>query len=195
MNRRALRLVTLALFVATLGVIAAPGVAIADPISDKQAEAQQLEAQINGNAEKLSALNEQINSTQNELDKANADIQAAEALVDAAKAKTKELRAEVARRAAAVYTQSGSNSGVEELDAANAQDLSSKQKYSSLAAQRDNEIVTQLAKAKEQVQLRKADAEDARQAAQGKQDELQSQQDKLEAGQADLQKLNVEGHR
>ncbi len=189
MNRRALRLVTLALFVATLGVIAAPGVAIADPIGDKQAEAQQLESQINGNAEKLSALNEQINSTQNELDKANADIAAAEALVAAAKAKTTELRAEVARRAASVYTQSGTNSGVEELDAANAQDLSSKQKYSSLAAQRDNEIVAQLAKAKEQVTERKADAEDARQTAQGKQDELQSQKDKLDEGQAQLTQL------
>ncbi len=189
MNRRALKLVTLALFVATLGVIAAPGVSIADPISDKQAEAQQLEAQINSNAEKLGALNEQMNSTQNELDKANADIATADALVEAAKSKTKELRAEVARRAAAVYTQSGSNSGVEELDAQNAQDLSSKQKYSSLAAQRDNEIVTALAKAKEQVQLRKADAEDARQTAQAKQDELQSQKDKLDAGQAELTKL------
>jgi cell wall-associated NlpC family hydrolase len=189
MNRRALKLVTLALFVATLGVIAAPGVSIADPISDKQAEAQQLEAQINSNAEKLSALNEQMNSTQNELDKANADIATADALVDAAKSKTKELRAEVARRAAAVYTQSGSNSGVEELDAQNAQDLSSKQKYSSLAAQRDNEIVAALAKAKEQVQLRKADAEEARQVAQSKQDELQSQKDKLDAGQAELTKL------
>lgn len=189
MNRRALKLVITALFVAMLGVIAAPGVSIADPISDKQAEAQQLEAQINSNAEKLSALNEQINSTQNELDKANADIAAADALVAAAKAKTKELRAEVARRAAAVYTQSGSNSGVDELDAQNAQDLSSKQKYSSLAAQRDNEIVAQLAKAKEQVQLRKQDAEDARQVAQGKQDELQTQKDKLDAGQAELQKL------
>lgn len=189
MNRRALRLVTLALFIATLGVIAAPGVAIADPIGDKQAEAQQLESQINGNAEKLSALNEQINSTQNELDKANADIAAAEALVAAAKAKTTELRAEVARRAAAVYTQSGTNSGVEELDAANAQDLSSKQKYSSLAAQRDNEVVAQLAKAKEQVTERKADAEDARQAAQGKQDELQSQKSKLDEGQAQLTQL------
>lgn len=189
MNRRALRLVTLALFVATLGVIAAPGVSIADPIADKQAEAQQLEAQINSNAEKLSGLNEQMHSTQNELTKANADIAAADALVAAAKSKTKELRAEVARRAAAVYTQSGSNNGVEELDAANAQDLSSKQKYSSLAAQRDNEIVAALAKAKEQVQLRKADAEEARQVAQGKQDELQAQKDKLDAGQAQLTQL------
>jgi cell wall-associated NlpC family hydrolase len=191
MNRRALKLVITALFVATLGVVAAPGVSIADEISDKQAEAAQLEAQINSNAEKLSGLNEQMHSTQNELDKANEDIAAADALVAAAKAKTKELRDEVARRAAAVYTQSGSNSGVEELDAQNAQDLSSKQKYSSLAAQRDNEIVAALAKAKEQVQLRKADAEDARQVAQGKQDELQAQKDKLDAGQAELQKLSA----
>ena len=190
MNRRAIRLVIVALFVATLGAIAAPGVAIADPISDKQAEAQQLEAQISSNAEKLSTLNEQMHSTQIELDQANADIQAADAMVAAAKAKTKELRAEVARRAATVYTQSGTTSGVEELDAQNAQDLSTKQKYSSLAAQRDNEIVTALAKAKEQVQARKADAEQAREVAQNKQDELQSQKDKLDAGQAALNQLN-----
>ena len=191
MNRRALKLVITALFVATLGMVAAPGVSVADPIGDKQAEAQQLEAQINSNAEKLSGLNEQMHSTQNELHKANEDIAAADALVAAAKAKTKELRDEVARRAAQVYTQSGSNSGVEELDAQNAQDLSSKQKYSSLAAQRDNEIVAALAKAKEQLQLRKADAEDARQVAQGKQDELQAQKDKLDAGQAELTKLQA----
>jgi cell wall-associated NlpC family hydrolase len=191
MNRRALKLVITAMVVALLGVVAAPGVSVADPIGDKQAEAQQLEAQINSNAEKLSALNEQMNSTQNELNKANDDIATAEALVDAAKAKTKELRAEVARRAAAVYTQSGSNGGVEELDAQNAQDLSSKQKYSSLAAQRDNEIVAALAKAKEQVAERKADAEDARQVAQDKQNELQAQKDKLDAGQAQLNALNA----
>jgi cell wall-associated NlpC family hydrolase len=191
MNRRALKLVITALVVATFGVIAAPGVSVADPISDKQAEAQQLEAQINSNAEKLSALNEQMNSTQNELDKANADIATAEALVDAARLKTKELRDEVARRAATVYTQSGSTGGVEDLDAQNAQDLSSKQKYSSLAAQRDHEIVAALAKAKEQVALRKADAEDSRQVAQGKQDELQSQKEKLDAGQAQLNQLSA----
>ncbi len=191
MNRRAIRLVILAVFVALLGVIAAPGLAIADPISDKQAEAQALAAQINSNAEKLSALNEQINSTQNEVAQANADIVAADAAVAAAKAKTKELRAEVAARAASVYTQSGSTSGVEELDAQNAQDLSTKQKYSSLAAQRDNQIVVDLAKAKEQVQVRKADAEEARQAAQGKQDELQSQQSKLQDGQGALNALNA----
>jgi cell wall-associated NlpC family hydrolase len=189
MNRRALKLVIVGLFVAMLGVIAAPGVSIADPISDKQAEAQQLDAQISANAEKLAALNEQMNSTQNDLDKANTDIQNANALVAAAKAKTQQLRDEVARRAAAVYTQSGTTGGIENLDAQNAQDLSSKQKYSSLAAQRDNELVVALAKAKEQVQLRKADAEQARQTAQDKANQLQSQKQELDAGQAQLTAL------
>ena len=93
MNRRACRLVLFSLVIATLGALVAPGVAIADPIGDKQAEAAQLEAQINSNAEKLSGLNEKINSAQNELDQAEADIRAADALVAAAKAKTRELQA------------------------------------------------------------------------------------------------------
>jgi cell wall-associated NlpC family hydrolase len=190
MNRRALRLVIAALVVATIGVMAAPGTSIADPISDKREEAAQLAAQINDNAEKLAALNEQINSTQNELDQANQEIHDADAQVAAAKAKTKELRAAVAARAAEVYTQSGTTSGVEELDAQNAQDLSSKQKYSSLAAQRDDEIVNELAKAKEQLIARKGEAEQARNAAQSKQAELTAQQDKLQAGQAQLEQLN-----
>jgi peptidoglycan DL-endopeptidase CwlO len=189
MNRRAFRLVLFALVIATMGALIAPGVAIADPIGDKQAEAAQLEAQINSNAEKLSGLNERINSAQNELDKANADIQTADALVDAAKAKTRELRAEVARRAAAVYTQSGSTGGVEELDSQNAQELSTRQKYSSLAAQRDKEIVNDLAKAKEQVLARKADAEKARQVAQDQQDQIKAQKAKLDEGQAALEQL------
>lgn len=189
MNRRAIKLVPLALVIATMGALLAPAVATADPISDKQAEAADLEAQINTNAEKLSALNEQINSAQNELARANEAIATADALVAAAQAKTKELRSEVARRAASVYTQSGSTSGVEELDSQNAQDLSTRQKYSSLAAQRDNQIVNQLARAKEQVAVRKADAEQARQTAQDQSDAIQTQKDKLDAGQADLVKL------
>lgn len=189
MNRRAIRLVPLALVIVTVGALLAPAVATADPISDKQAEAADLEAQINTNAEKLSGLNEQINSAQNELAQANEAIATADALVAAAQAKTKELRSEVARRAAAVYTQSGSNGGVEELDSQNAQDLSTRQKYSSLAAQRDNQIVNQLARAKEQVAVRKADAEQARQTAQDQSDAIQAQKDRLDAGQADLVKL------
>jgi peptidoglycan DL-endopeptidase CwlO len=189
LNRRARKLIPVALVIATLGAIVAPGVAIADPIADKQAEADQLDAQINDNANKLAALNEQINSARNELADANNAITVADTLVVAAQVKTKELRAEVAQRAAAIYAQSGSSGGIEDLDAQNAQDLSTRQKYSSLAAQRDNEIVAELANAKEQLAARKADALKARDVAQAKADDIQAQEDKLNAGQADLERL------
>jgi cell wall-associated NlpC family hydrolase len=189
MNRRALRLVPIAILMAMLGTIVTPGVVVADPISDKQAQAAQLDAEINTNATKLDALNEQINEAQIRLQDANNAIANANALVLAAQAKTKELHAEVARRAASVYTQSGSSGGIADLDAQNAQDLSTRQKYSSLAAQRDNQIVSQLAQAKEQLALRKADADKARQAAQTESDAIQAQHDKLAEGTAALQKL------
>ena len=195
MNRRTFRLVLFSLVIATAGAVVAPGVAIADPIGDKQAEAAQLEAQISSNAEQLGALNEQINSAQNELDQAEADIRAADALVAAAKAETKELQAEVARRAAVVYAQSGSTGGIEELDAQNAQDLSTRQKYSSLAAQRDKEIVHSLAKAKELVTERKADAEAARQVRAGTAERDQGAEGQARRRSSGARTTAGEGHR
>ncbi|HEX9467715.1 MAG TPA: NlpC/P60 family protein [Acidimicrobiia bacterium] len=188
MNRRAFRLIPLALILATAGLVAAPVTAHAAPIDDKQAQADRLEAQINANAERLAALNEQINGLQLELDHANDAIVNADALVAAAQEKTKELRAEVAHRAAAVYARGGSQ-GVDDLDVANAQDLASRQKYTSLAAQRDKQIVNALARAKDQVASLKSDAENARAAAQAKKDEIETQKADLAKGDAQLQGL------
>jgi peptidoglycan DL-endopeptidase CwlO len=189
MNRRSVKFLPLALVVATVGALFAPVAAHAAPVDDLQAQATQLEREISTNAEKLSALNEQRNSAQNELDKATQAIATADALVAAAQAKTKELRSEVARRAAAVYTQSGSSGGVANLDAQNAQDLSTKQKYSSVAAQRDKQIVNDLVRAKEQVAIRKTEAEQARTGAQQQRDTIQGQTDEINAGDAKLQQL------
>jgi cell wall-associated NlpC family hydrolase len=191
MNRRSVKFlpIVLALMVMTGGALFAPVTAQAAPVDDLQAQATQLEQQINQNQEKLGALNEQINSAQNDLDASIAQIKQADAFVAAAKAKTSELKAEVARRAAAVYMQSGTSGGVADLDAQNAQDLSSKQKYTSLAAQRDDEIVNQLRNAKEEVAARKVEAVKARDAAQKQRDEIQAQKDELSAGQAKLEAL------
>jgi len=189
MNRRVLRLLPIALVITSAGILFAPVGAHAAPIDDKQAQANQLSQQINDNATRLAALDEQINSAQNDLAKADQAIHDADAMVAAAQAKTKQLRAEVAKRAAVVYTQSGSTSGVAELDAQSANDLTTRQKYTSVAEQRDAQIVSDLARAKEQLALRKADAEQARQAAQAQSDAIQVQKDKLASGNAALQKL------
>ena len=192
MNRRSVKflLSILAFAMMTGGALFAPVAAHAAPVDDLQAQATQLEQQINDNQTKLGALNEQINTAQGELDASLADIKQADALVAAAQAKTRELKAEVASRAAEVYRQSGTGGGVADLDAQNAQDLSSKQKYTSLAAQRDDQILNDLRNAREEVATRKAEAEKAREAAQKQRDEIQAQKDELAAGQAKLEDLH-----
>jgi cell wall-associated NlpC family hydrolase len=185
MSHRVLRLLPLALVVATVGSLLGPATtATAAPIDDKQAEAAQLEQQITENGRRIGALNEQINSEQIALDDANATIARADEQVAAATAKTKDLRDELARRAASVYMQAGSSGGVSELDATSAVDLNARRKYTSLAAQREKQLVTQLARAKEDLAARKADAEKARAAADTKKQTIESTKSDLTAGDA-----------
>jgi len=185
--KRALRLIPAALVVATIASLMGP--ASAAPIDDKQAEAAQLEAQINSNGQKIDALNEQINSAQIQLDAANAAITDANVRVAAATAKTKSLRAQLARRAAALYRDAGTTTGVAELDSQSALDLNSRTEYTSLAAQREKSLVTQLAVAKEELAARKADAQTARAAAQSKKDEIASVKAELVQGDAKQRQL------
>ncbi len=184
MIRLARRLIPLVLAIAALAALVFPTSALGAPIDDKKAQAAELQAQINATSEKLSALNEQINDAQIKLDSANETIAAADAAVDAAKAKTAELRSIVARRAASVYKRSGSDSGVSQLDAANANELTKRQKYTSVAEERDQHAVYQLKQAQEELATRKADAESARAAADDQKQTIESKRSELAAGDA-----------
>jgi cell wall-associated NlpC family hydrolase len=171
--KRALTLLTITLVVATAGSLIGPVSAPAAPIDDKQAQAAELEQQITENGRRIDALNEQINSAQIALDAANETIAEADAQVAAARAKTRDLRQQLADRAADVYIQSG-NGGVAELDASSATQLATRETYTALAAQREKQLVAQLANAREDLAARKADAEEARGAAQASKDQLES---------------------
>ncbi len=175
--KRALSLIAMTLALATAASVIGPVSAPAAPIEDKQAQAAELEQQITENGRKIDALNEQINSAQIALDAANATIVQADAQVAAARAKTRDLRRQLARRAAEVYRQAGS-SGVAELDAKSATDLATRQQYTALAAQREKQLVAELANAREDLALRIADAEEAR-------GEAQSTKDQLDAARAE----------
>jgi cell wall-associated NlpC family hydrolase len=182
---RALRLFLIALVLSTVGSLLGPVVsAPAAPLDDKQAEAAQLEQQITENGRRIDALNEQINSAQIALDAANDAITLADTQVAAATAKTKDLRNQLAQRAANVYMQSGSSGGIADLDAKSATDLNSRQKYTSLAAQREKLLVTQLGRAKEDLAARKADAETARAAADTQKQQIESTKAELSDGDA-----------
>jgi peptidoglycan DL-endopeptidase CwlO len=189
MTRLTRRLVPLALAIAALTALILPTSAPAAPIDDKRAQAAELQAQIDANAEKLSGLNEQINDAQLALDEANETIAESDAAVDAAKARTSELRRIVAQRAASLYTRSGTEGGVEALDTANANELTTRQQYTSIAAEHDRQAVYQLKRAREDLAVRKADAEQARNVAEAKRDEMDATRAELAAGDEKLQAL------
>jgi cell wall-associated NlpC family hydrolase len=180
--KRTLSLITLALAFVTVGSVMGPiASAPGAPIDDKQAEAASLEQQINANGIHIDALNEQINSAQIQLDAANATIAQADAQVAAAKSKTRSLRNALAERAASVYRQSGTN-GVADLDAQSATELATREQYTTLAADRDHQLVAQLAAAREDLAARKATAEDARASAAKTEQQIQSAKDDIVAG-------------
>src|SRR5215510_804782 len=188
MTRLTRRLIPLALAVASLTALVLPTHGMAAPIDDKRAQAAQLEAQINANAQKLGSLNEQINDAQVELDTANQAIADADAQVAAAKARTSELRKIVAQRAVSLYTGSGSD-GVDTLDTTSASDLATRQTYTAAAEQRDRLAVYQLKRAQEDLAIRKADAEQARLTASAKKDQLDASRAELKAGNDKLQSM------
>jgi cell wall-associated NlpC family hydrolase len=171
--KRALTLITITLVLATAGSLIGPVTAPAAPIDDKQAQAAELERQITENGRRIDALNEQVNSAQLALVAASDTIALADAQVAAARAKTRDLRRQLAERAAAVYRHAGSR-GVANLDAGSALELSTRETYTALAAQREKQLVAQLANAREDLALRKADAEKARGAAQASKDQVES---------------------
>jgi len=189
MQRRALRLIPLILVAAVAASALGAPSAHSAPLDDKKAQAKQLEQQITENGRRIDALNEQINSAQIALDEANTAITTAEAQVAAATKKTKELRAELGQRAAALYRGSAVTDGVANLDARNALELNSRKQYTGVAAQREQQLVSQLARAKEELRARKADAEQARNTASAKKDEIQQTKQDLAAGDAKQRSL------
>jgi cell wall-associated NlpC family hydrolase len=156
----------------------------ATPLSDKQAQAAQLEAQINANAVKLDALNEQVKAAQSQLDQANATIGDAEARIAAAKVQTDRLAGLVKDRAASIYrgASNGADTTIFNVDISA---LASSQKYASAATQHDNALVDQLNQAKDDLKAREKDAQTAKQSA-------EAQKAALQAAEATFQATNTE---
>ena len=176
------RALLLAVVVAAAAAATSLSVVQADatPISDKQAQAAQLEAAINTNAVKLDALNEQVKAAQTQLDQANATIADAGARITAAKTQTDSLSKLVKERAASVY-RSASNGTENSLFSIDISKLASSQKYASAATQHDNALVDQLNRSKADLKAREKDAQTAKQSAEAQQAALQAAEASFQA--------------
>lgn len=169
------RALLLAVMIAAAAAATSLSVVQADatPVSDKQAQAAQLEAQINTNAVKLDALNEQVKGAQAQLDQANATIADAEARIAVARAQTDSLSKVVKERAASVY-RSASNGVETNIFSIDISKLASSQKYAAAATQHDNSLVDQLNRSKDDLKAREKDAQTAKQSAEAQQAALRA---------------------
>ncbi|HEV3451893.1 MAG TPA: NlpC/P60 family protein [Acidimicrobiia bacterium] len=164
------------------------GGAGATPLSDQQAQAAALEAQINANAVKLDALNEQVRAAQYQLDQANATIADATTRIAAAKAQADRLQAMVEQRAVAIYQRAanGADSGLFNVDPT---ELASSQKYTAAASGQDNTLVDQLKEARTILGSRERDAEHAKAAAESQKAQVQAAESSFQATNSQYQGL------
>jgi cell wall-associated NlpC family hydrolase len=147
----------------------------ASPLSDQQAQAASLEAQINANAVKLDALNEQIKAAQSQLDQATATIADSEARIAVARSQADQLQRLVQQRAVAIY-QSAANGSDTGLFTVDPSQLASSQKYTAAASGKDNLLFDQLREARTLLASREKDAQNAKSAAEKQKAALQAAQ-------------------
>jgi cell wall-associated NlpC family hydrolase len=130
-----------------------------DELAQKQKVAEQLQAKIAANGERISMLDEQYNQAQLSIDAAADGIADTEARFGAATQRSDDLRAELASRAAALYVGAANGGPADVLDAGDVSELSTRSKYGSAAADEDHELIDDLTIAKEQLEASRAEFE------------------------------------
>jgi len=185
-HRRSLR--RCILIVAIGAALVVPSVAGAQTADDLRRQAAQLEADISANADKLSVLNEQINGVQLRLDEAKATIADAQSRIAAAKDEMQRLKELIRERAAAVYRSRTTSSTDGEFFESDVETLASREKYASAASAQDAALLDDLDAAREDLRLRRREADDARAAA-------ESDKARLEAVRAEFQAASAERKR
>jgi cell wall-associated NlpC family hydrolase len=181
--------------VATAAVAAAtvlPAVSGASPIDDKRRQAAELQRQIDANDHEIVTLSEKLNGARYRIGQAQAAIAEAQRRMDAAAARKKKIRDILGRRAAQIYKGAGSTTPLSQMDVSNINELSTRSKYASAAADHDNGLIAELQRAQEELDLRKADFERQRAAAQGEADAVAAAKSKIEAANQQKQALKTQ---
>lgn len=174
------------LSIAVVGV--SSSAAMAAPIDDLRARAATLAARLDENGANVAALGEQLDAAQINLDEAQAQIADAEARTRVAEAETARLTALVRARAVSIYQRGGSQllPGLESSDATEA---NVREKYASIATDRDRNLLDRLASARADLVAQKANAQRTRDAAQGERDALANAKADADAAAAEQEQL------
>ena len=166
------------LAVLTLGLALAllfPGYATGQPTTDIRAKAAQLEKDLNAANQKVETLGEQLQAAQAKVDDAEARVKVAQDGIN-------RIKSVINGRAASIYKRAGAAGPFDALNAQDAQDLTTRSKYTDLANSNDQSLVEQLAATRADLDKARADAaaeRDSVAAAKADADSAASEQQKL----------------
>lgn len=166
-----------------------PAVSGATPIEDKRRQAAELSRQIEENDGKLVRLSEQLNGARYRRAQAEEAITEAQARTDAAIAERRKIRGLLGQRAAQIYRHAGSATPLQQIDVSSISEMAARSKYASAAADRDDQLMTKLRKAEEDLAIRKDELERQRAAAEAEASTADAARAKLDATNREAQAL------
>jgi len=152
-----------------------PGYAPAQPTTDIRAKAAQLEKDLNAANQKVETLGEQLQAAQAKVDEAEARVKVAQDGIN-------RIKSMINGRAASIYKRAGAAGPFDALNAQDAQDLTTRSKYTDLANSNDQSLVEELAATRAELDKGRADAaaeRDSVAAAKADADSAASEQQKL----------------
>jgi peptidoglycan DL-endopeptidase CwlO len=115
-----------------------PGYATGQPTTDIRAKAAQLEKDLNASNQQVAALGQQLQAAQAKVDEADARVKVAQDGIS-------RIKSIINGRAASIYKLAGAAGPFDALNAQDAQDLTTRSKYTDLANSSDESLVQQLA--------------------------------------------------
>ncbi|MFZ4515516.1 MAG: NlpC/P60 family protein [Acidimicrobiia bacterium] len=162
----------------------------ASPLTDKQAQAVRLQAEIEANGRRISALAEQYNGAQYRLNQTNRSLAEAEQNLAAAERNAASLRSAVSGRAAELLKQNASGTVLaeQELSLSELETAAQRTKYAELTNERDRQAMNKLAYVQEDLTAKRKALTDL-------QARRKAESDAITKASADLKRANADQER
>ncbi len=137
-----------------------PGYATGQPTTDIRAKAAQLERDLNASNQQVASLGQQLQAAQAKVDAADARVKVAQDGIN-------RIKSMINGRAASIYKLAGAAGPFDALNAQDAQDLTTRSKYTDLANSSDESLVQQLAASRAELDKARAEVAAERGSGQG----------------------------
>jgi cell wall-associated NlpC family hydrolase len=178
--------VSATLLLGALGPMRASGTTL----DDKKAQAEQLQNQIDENGNKIAALGEEYNGAVYEYEKAQASVSEAKQHLAAAQAAQEKLSAQVAERGAVLYQGAQDPSSIlPDTNITSINELGSRTKYGAVATGNDEQLIANLERAQQDLDVQRKAYEQQQSAAAKKRDAIAAARAEVEQASAQEQEL------